>query len=112
MLEKLGFRQLVEEALSVKRKTKATMMYQFVLGMVLACYVGFLRLYHLRFLERELDADRNFSRCPAHLIPTFTASLPPGASLGINTHWFATGATTSFSPKQFSARSSAANSSS
>src|ERR1700676_5579826 len=28
-------------------------MYQFVLGMVLAVYVGFSRLSHLRFLERE-----------------------------------------------------------
>jgi len=53
MLEKLGFQQLVEEALTVKRKTKAMTMYQFVLAMVLACYVGFSRLYHLRFLERE-----------------------------------------------------------
>jgi len=49
MLEKLGFRQLVEETLTVKRKTKAMVMYQFVL----ACYVGFSRLFHLRFLERE-----------------------------------------------------------
>src|SRR5262249_14523831 len=28
-------------------------MYQFVLAMVLAVYVGFSRLHHLRFLERE-----------------------------------------------------------
>jgi hypothetical protein len=53
MLEKLEFRQLVEGTLTVKRKTKAMAMYQFVLAMVLACYVGFSRLYHLRFLERE-----------------------------------------------------------
>ena len=53
MLERLGFRQLVEETLTVKRKTKAMALYQFVLAMVLACYVGFSRLYHLRFLERE-----------------------------------------------------------
>jgi len=53
MLEKLGFRQLVEETLSVPRRTKAMTLYQFVLAMVLACYVGFSRLYHLRFLERE-----------------------------------------------------------
>lgn len=53
MLEKLGFRQLVEETLTVKRRTKAMPMFQFVLGMVLACYVGFSRLFHLRFLERE-----------------------------------------------------------
>jgi hypothetical protein len=53
MLEKLGFQQLVEDTLTVKRKTKAMTMYQFVLGMVLACYVGFSRLYQFRFLERE-----------------------------------------------------------
>ena len=53
MLEKLGFRQLVEGTLSVPRRTKAMSLYQFVLAMVLACYVGFSRLYHLRFVERE-----------------------------------------------------------
>src|SRR6266446_2207793 len=53
MLEKLGFRQLVEETLTVKRITRAMSMYQFVLGMVLAAYVGFSRLHHLRFVERE-----------------------------------------------------------
>jgi hypothetical protein len=53
MLEKLGFQQLVEETLTVKRVTRAMSMYQFVLGMVLAAYVGFARLHHLRFLERE-----------------------------------------------------------
>jgi hypothetical protein len=53
MLEKLGFRQLVEETVMVQRKTRAMPMYQFVLAMVLACYVGFSRLFHLRFLKRE-----------------------------------------------------------
>ena len=53
MLEKLGFQQLVEETLTVKRQTKAMPMFRFVLGMMLACYVGFSRLFHLRFLERE-----------------------------------------------------------
>src|ERR1700687_211824 len=53
MLEKLKFQQLVEETLTVKRVTRAMPMYQFVLGMVLALYVGFSRLNHLRFLERE-----------------------------------------------------------
>src|SRR5665811_1365844 len=53
MLEKLGFQQLVEETLTVKRVTRAMNMYQFVLSMVLAVYVGFPRLHHLRFLERE-----------------------------------------------------------
>src|SRR5215472_14344255 len=53
MLEKLGFRQLVEETLTVKRVTRAMNLYQFVLAMVLAVYVGFSRLHHLRFLKRE-----------------------------------------------------------
>ena len=53
MLEKLGFQQLVEETLVVKRATRVMPMYQFVLALVLAIYVGFSRLHHLRFLERE-----------------------------------------------------------
>ena len=53
MLEKLGFQQLVEETLTVKRITRAMSTYQFVLAMVLAIYVGFSRLHHLGFLERE-----------------------------------------------------------
>ena len=53
MLERLGFQQLVEETLTVKRITRAMPMYQFVLAMVLAAYVGFTRLHHLRFIARE-----------------------------------------------------------
>ncbi|MHB1745265.1 MAG: transposase [Acidobacteriaceae bacterium] len=53
MLEKLGFQQLIEETLTVKRQTRAMPMFRFILGMVLACYVGFSRLHHLRFLKRE-----------------------------------------------------------
>jgi hypothetical protein len=53
MLEKLGFQQLVEQTLTVKRVTRVMSMYQFVLAMVLAVYVGFSRLHHLRFLARE-----------------------------------------------------------
>jgi len=53
LLEKLGFRQLVEDTLNVKRLTRVTPAYQFILAMVLACYVGFSRLHHLRFLQRE-----------------------------------------------------------
>src|SRR6266446_10837174 len=53
MLEKLEFQQVVEETLTVKRATRSMTMYQFVLAMVLALYVGFSRLNHLRFLERE-----------------------------------------------------------
>jgi hypothetical protein len=53
MLEKLGFQQLIEGTLTVKRVTRAMSMYQFVLAMVLAVYVGFSRLHHLRFLKSE-----------------------------------------------------------
>ena len=53
MLEKLGFQQLVEETLTIGRLTRAMPVYRFVLAMVLALYVGFSRLNHLRFLERE-----------------------------------------------------------
>ena len=53
MLEKLGFQQLVEKTLRVKRITRALTLYQFVLAMVLALYVGFSRLHHLRFLQRD-----------------------------------------------------------
>ena len=53
MLEKLDFRQLVEECLTVKRQTRAMPRYEFVLAMVLACYVGFSRLHQFRFLKRE-----------------------------------------------------------
>lgn len=53
LLEKLQFQQLVEETLTVKRETRAMPMYQFVLAMVLALYVGFSRLHHLQFLARE-----------------------------------------------------------
>jgi len=53
MLEKLGFQQLVEETLTIRRQTRAMPVYRFVLGMVLMLYVGFSRLNHLRFVERE-----------------------------------------------------------
>jgi len=53
MLEKLGFQQLVEETLSIGRQTRVMPAYRFVLAMVLALYVGFSRLNHLRFLQRE-----------------------------------------------------------
>src|SRR5438876_3319832 len=53
MLEKLEFQRLLEETLTVKRVTRSMTMYQFVWAMVLALYVGFSRLNHLRFLARE-----------------------------------------------------------
>jgi hypothetical protein len=53
MLEKLGFLDLIAEALTVDRATKVLTMPQFILSMVLASYIGFSRLYHMRFLQRE-----------------------------------------------------------
>ena len=53
MLEKLGFKKLVEETLSVHRIPRAMTIYQFLLGMILALYVGFSRLSHLRFVAQD-----------------------------------------------------------
>jgi hypothetical protein len=53
MLEILGFQSLVERTLTVGRRTRAMSVYQFVLAMVLGAYVGFSRLYHLRFVARD-----------------------------------------------------------
>jgi hypothetical protein len=53
MLEKLGFQQLIEETVTIRRQTRAMPAFRFLLGMILACYVGFSRLHHLRFLKRE-----------------------------------------------------------
>jgi len=53
MLENLGFQQLVEETVMVNRQTRSMPMFRFILGMILACYVGFSRLHHLRFVKRE-----------------------------------------------------------
>jgi DDE family transposase len=53
MLEKLQFQQLIQEHVTIKRLTTSMPGFRFVLGMILALYVGFSRLNHLQFLERE-----------------------------------------------------------
>ncbi len=53
MLEKLGFQKLVEESLTVARIPRVMAIYQFLLGMVLALYVGFSRLNHVRFVAHD-----------------------------------------------------------
>ena len=53
MLEKLRFQQLIEEHVTITRLTKAMPAVRFVLAMILALYVGFSRLNHLPFLQRE-----------------------------------------------------------
>jgi Transposase DDE domain group 1 len=79
MLEKLGFQQLVEETLTMRRLTRAMPSYQFVLAMVLALYIGFARLNHLRFLEREpllAGILRVIRLPPQSTFWRFLASLP------------------------------------
>jgi hypothetical protein len=53
MLEKLQFQRLIEEHVTIQRLTTSMPGFRFVLGMILALYVGFSRLNHLQFLERE-----------------------------------------------------------
>jgi hypothetical protein len=53
MLEKLGFRPQVEQAVTAKRIPRSMDLYRFVLGIVLGLYIGFPRLNQLRFIARD-----------------------------------------------------------
>src|SRR5713101_7414913 len=53
MLEKLGFRSLVEETLTSKRITRSMDLYGFLLSILLGLYIGFSRLNQLRFIARD-----------------------------------------------------------
>ena len=53
MLERLDFESLVTEMIPVRRRTRVMSAYRFLLAIVLTLYVGFSRLNHLQFLERE-----------------------------------------------------------
>jgi len=53
MLEKLQFQELIEQHVTITRLTTSMPGFRFVLAMILALYVGFSRLNHLQFLERE-----------------------------------------------------------
>ena len=53
MLEKLDFEKLIDETLTIHRIPRVMTIYQFLLGMVLALYVGFSRLNHLRFVAQD-----------------------------------------------------------
>jgi hypothetical protein len=81
LLEKVGFQSLLEETLTVRRRTRVMGMYQFVLAMVLGAYVGFARLYHLRFVARDpiLTGILNVTQLPPQ--STFWRFL---ASLSVN----------------------------
>jgi hypothetical protein len=53
LLDKLQFRGLVEELVTVKRVPRCMNVYQFILAQILAMYVGFTRLHHLRFVAQD-----------------------------------------------------------
>jgi len=53
MLEKLGFQELIERHVRIKRLTTSMPGFRFVLAMILALYVGWSRLNHFQFLQRE-----------------------------------------------------------
>ena len=53
LLENLGFEQLISDTITLKRATRSLTPYRFLLAMILAIYIGFSRLNHLRFLQRE-----------------------------------------------------------
>ena len=53
MLERLGFRELIEQHVTITRLTTSMPGFRFIVAMILALYVGFSRLNHLQFLERE-----------------------------------------------------------
>jgi hypothetical protein len=53
MLEKIGFEKLVNESVTVARRTKAMPLYQFILAIVLGLYVGFARLHQLRYIAKD-----------------------------------------------------------
>jgi hypothetical protein len=53
MLQKLGFQELIERHVTIKRLTTSMPGSRFVMAMMLALYVGWSRLNHLQFLQRE-----------------------------------------------------------
>ena len=53
MLEKLEFQPLVEQTLTISRIPRVMHAYQFILSMVLALYIGFSRLNHMRFIASD-----------------------------------------------------------
>jgi hypothetical protein len=80
MLEKLGFQQLIEETLTVKRVTRAMNMYQFALAMMMAVYVDFA-IASSALCEAGADADRHpesIAAATAVYLLTFSSLAPFG----------------------------------
>jgi hypothetical protein len=72
MLEKPDFPKLVGEILRVSRMPRTMTIYPFVLGTVLALYVGFSRLHQFRFVAQD---------------PMLTGILKVGKLPGQSTFW-------------------------
>ena len=53
LLEKLGLQELIERHVTIQRPTTSMPGFRFVMAMILALYVGWTRLHHLQFLQRE-----------------------------------------------------------
>src|SRR5258708_24230954 len=53
MLERVGFEKVVKETLTVRRIPRVMNIYRFVMGMLLAIYVGFARLTHIRLVAQD-----------------------------------------------------------
>jgi Transposase DDE domain group 1 len=83
LLEKVGFQKLVEETVTVKRIPRVMTVYQFVLAMVLALYIGFYRLNHIRFVAEDpmLTGVLKVGRLPGQSVFwRFLASLHLGVA--------------------------------
>jgi hypothetical protein len=85
MLEKLGFQQLIEETLTIKRRTRSMAVFRFIRGMILACYVGFSRLNQFRFLKRDpmLTGILEVAELPRRQMQSHKAALSAWYVLGM-----------------------------
>jgi len=59
MLEKLRFQEWIEQHVTIQRLTTSMPGFRFVLGMILALYVGFSRWHHLQFPATGTPAHRH-----------------------------------------------------
>jgi hypothetical protein len=53
MLEKLNFQELLQEQVTIRRLTTSMPGLRFIVAMVLSLYIGWSRLNHLQYLQRE-----------------------------------------------------------
>ena len=53
LLEKLKFKELIDNSLTIKRIPHAMNNYQFILSILIAIYIGFSRLAHLVYIASD-----------------------------------------------------------